>query len=159
MDQSAYLKQGEWVRRQREAAENVNVATIITQEDIDKKVAEWKLAWEKTEKSLAEPKIIDLEYHNHPLFPVLMRAIEQATKGKGTRHGGDKTPFMEQPWHHYAELHGRGFLTGQAAKKLEEAASIKSGEDFVQEVLGAINFAAMAIIYEEESKKNENDLV
>ena len=85
MDQSAYLKQGEWVRRQREAAENVNVATIITQEDIDKKVAEWKLAWEKTEKSLAEPKIIDLEYHNHPLFPVLMRAIEQATKGKGTR--------------------------------------------------------------------------
>lgn len=100
-----------------------------------------------------KPKIIDLEHHNHPLFPVLMRAIEQATKGKGTRHGGDKTPFMEQPWKHYAELHGRGFLTGQAAKKLEEAASIKSGEAFIQEVLGAINFAAMAIIYEEESKK------
>ena len=158
MDQSAYLKQGEWVRRQREAAENVNVATIITQEDIDKKVAEWKLAWEKTEKSLAEPKIIDLEYHNHPLFPVLMRAIEQATNGKGMRHGGDRTPFMEQPWKHYAELHGRGFLTGQAAKKLEEAASIKSGEAFIQEALGAIIYIAMAIINEEESNKNDKNL-
>lgn len=104
------------------------------------------------------PKIIDLEYHNHPLFPVLMGAIEQATKGKGTRHGGDKTPFMEQPWKHYAELHGRGFLTGQAAKKLEEAASIKSGEAFIQEALGAIIYIAMAIINEEESNKNDKNL-
>lgn len=85
---------------------------------------------------------------DHPLFPVLVAAIEQATTGKGERHGGAVTPFQDQPWVHYAKLHGRGFLTGQAAKKLEEAASKRNGEAFEQEVLGAIVYAAMAILFE-----------
>jgi len=55
---------------------------------------------------------------------------------------------MKQPWNHYGELHGRGFLTGQAAKKLEEAASIKYDEEFVNEALGAIVYIGMAIIHE-----------
>lgn len=32
----------------------------------------------------------------HPLYPVFMAAIEQAMYGKGERHGGNKTPFLEQ---------------------------------------------------------------
>jgi len=55
----------------------------------------------------------------HPLAPVFMAAIEQAMFGKGERHGGAVTPFLEQPWVHYSKMHGRGFLTGQASKKLE----------------------------------------
>lgn len=86
----------------------------------------------------------------HPLNKVFSMAIAQATTGKGTRHGGDTTPFLGQPWAHYADMHGRGFLTGQASKKLEEAASIKSGDAFVQEALGAINYIAMAILKEME---------
>jgi hypothetical protein len=86
---------------------------------------------------------------NHPLYKVLMDAIHQAAFGKGIRHGGATVPFMAQPWHHYAKLHGRGFLTGQAAKKLEEAASVKTGEDFRKEVLGAIVYAGAAILYED----------
>jgi len=101
-------------------------------------------------------KLIAAENHHpmttqaqdHPLFPVLVAAIEQATTGKGERHGGAVTPFQDQPWVHYAKLHGRGFLTGQAAKKLEEAASKRNGEAFEQEVLGAIVYAAMAILFE-----------
>jgi hypothetical protein len=85
----------------------------------------------------------------HPLQAVFDSAIEQATKGKGERHGGDSIPFMEQPWVHYAKMHGRGFLTGQAAKKLEEAASTRTGEAFKQEALGAIVYMAMAILHEE----------
>ena len=88
---------------------------------------------------------------DHPLYPILMAAIEQAMYGKGERHGGNVTPFLEQPWAHYARLHGRGFLTGQAAKKLEEAASLRSGDAFIQEMLGAIVYAGMAIIKERES--------
>jgi hypothetical protein len=94
----------------------------------------------------------------HPLQAVFDAAIQQATKGKGERHGGDITPFLEQPWVHYGKMHGRGFLTGQAAKKLEEAASTKSGDAFVQEMLGAIVYAAMAILQEDPPKQLELDL-
>lgn len=87
--------------------------------------------------------------HDHPLFPVLVDAITQAMFGKGERHGGATTPFMEQPWLHYSKLHGRGFLTGQAAKKLEEAASTKDGEAFIQECRGAIVYIGMAILREQ----------
>ena len=86
----------------------------------------------------------------HPLQQVFDLAILQATKGKGERHGGEATPFMEQPWVHYGKMHGRGFLTGQAAKKLEEAASTRTGEAFVQEALGAIVYIAMAVLQEEK---------
>lgn len=77
-----------------------------------------------------------------------MAAIHQAMHGKGERHGGAATPFLEQPWRHYAAMHGRGFLTGQAAKKLEEAASKREGTAFETEVLGAIVYAGMAILKE-----------
>src|SRR5690349_12177269 len=87
---------------------------------------------------------------NHPLEDIFKSAVEQATKGKGTRHGGDITPFMNQPWSHYYDLHGRGFLTGQAAKKLEEAASLRHGPEFENEALGAIVYIAMAILKERE---------
>jgi len=90
---------------------------------------------------------------NHPLFAVLLAAITQAMYGKGQRHGGASTPFLEQPWRHYADLHGRGFLTGQAAKKLEEAASTKNGEAFIQELRGAIVYCGMAILYEQNDAK------
>lgn len=88
------------------------------------------------------------EVMDHPLYPVLIAAIEQAMYGKGERHGGAVTPFLEQPWQHYATMHGRGFLTGQAAKKLEEAASLRTGDAFIAEALGAIVYTGMAILTE-----------
>jgi hypothetical protein len=89
-------------------------------------------------------------WEDHPLYSVLIGAIQQAMYGKGERHGGNTTPFLTQPWVHYANMHGRGFLTGQAAKKLEEAASKREGEAFVNEVLGAIVYCGMAILHERE---------
>lgn len=86
---------------------------------------------------------------SHPLYAQYIAAIEQAMFGKGERHGGAKTDFLEQPWMHYAKMHGRGFLTGQAAKKLEEAASTRTGEAFAQEIRGAIVYLGMALIWEE----------
>ncbi len=85
----------------------------------------------------------------HPLFAHYMSAIDQAMYGKGERHGGAKIDFLEQPWMHYAKMHGRGFLTGQAAKKLEEAASTRTGEAFAQEIRGAIVYLGMALIWED----------
>jgi len=88
------------------------------------------------------------ELQSHPLYRVFCDAIEQAMYGKGERHGGARTPFLEQPWRHYAAMHGRGFLTGQAAKKLEEAASTRSGPAFDTECLGALVYTGMAILKE-----------
>ena len=84
----------------------------------------------------------------HPLYPIFIAAIEQAIYGKGERHGGGRTPFLQQPWVHYADIHGRGFLTGQAAKKLEEASSLREGKAFETEVLGALVYGGMAVIKE-----------
>jgi len=89
------------------------------------------------------------EVQDHPLFPVFIAAIEQAMYGKGERHGGNVTPFVDQPWSHYAKMHGRGFLTGQAAKKLEEAAATRSADPFVSECLGSIVYTGMAILKEQ----------
>ena len=93
-------------------------------------------------------KTMTTEKETHPLYPILIAALEQAMYGKGERHGGNATPFLEQPMFHYIKMHGRGFATGQAAKKLEEAASTRHGNAFEQEVLGAIVYAASAILAE-----------
>lgn len=93
---------------------------------------------------------IDQNVADHPLFPIFVAAINQAMYGKGGRHGGNVTPFLEQPWNHYAKLHGRGFLTGQATKKLEEAASTRAGEAFETEVLGAIVYCGMSVLKERQ---------
>lgn len=101
------------------------------------------------------PLTKEAETQQHPLYDVFTKAIHQAMYGKGERHGGARTPFLEQPWAHYAKLHGRGFLTGQAAKKLEEAASTREGTAFEDELLGAIVYVGMAIINDriERSKR------
>lgn len=88
------------------------------------------------------------EVMEHPLFPVFCAAIEQAMNGKGKRHGGASIPFLDQPLFHYAKMHGRGFLTGQAAKKLEEAASTRHGDAFEVEVLGSMVYSGSAILNE-----------
>ena len=86
----------------------------------------------------------------HPLTDVFEAAVRQAMFGKGVRHGGALTPFMDQPWAHYARMHGRGFLTGQATKKLEEAANTRHGEAFLTEMRGALVYIGMAILHEEQ---------
>ena len=113
-----------------------------------KKVAvAWGVKPERIRELQPKPTVIPVaDFATHPLYPVFVAAINQAMYGKGERHGGAKTPFFEQPWAHYAKLHGRGFLTGQAAKKLEEAASTKTGEAFEQEMLGAMVYIGMAIL-------------
>lgn len=93
-----------------------------------------------------------LELLNHPLAGVFMEAIDQAMFGKGERHGGCVTPFLEQPWVHYSKMHGVGFLTGQAAKKLEEAASTKHGSSWRQEILGSIVYSGMALIHQQATE-------
>ena len=103
--------------------------------------------------TMEEPKAERVE--DHPLYAIFYAAIEQAMFGKGERHGGARTPFLEQPWAHYVKLHGRGFATGQAAKKLEEAATTRTGVPFEQEVFGAMVYLGMAVL---EDRRREAEL-
>ena len=77
---------------------------------------------------------------------VLAAAVLQATKGKGQRHGGDITPFLEQPWAKLYRTHGLGFLLGQADKKYHEALGKPDAESFEREILGAIVYLGMALL-------------
>lgn len=95
-----------------------------------------------------KPTHTEVDPETHPLYDVFVAAIEQAMFGKGQRHGGNVTPFLDQPWAHYVKMHGRGFATGQAAKKLEEAASLRNGEAFETEIFGAMVYLGMAILHE-----------
>lgn len=83
---------------------------------------------------------------NHPLMIACLAAVEQAMSGKGQRHGGDAVPFYDQQWVTLGKCHGVGFLTGQASKKLNEAAGKDDPEAFEREVLGAMVYAGMAFL-------------
>lgn len=101
-----------------------------------------------------------LEYHlamqsklptQHPLRAIYSAAIDQLTKGKGERHGGDSVPFLEQRWLSLSDAFGGQGLFWQAGKKLEEAMG-KEGEARERELLGALNYLAMGILYEQIRK-------
>lgn len=87
------------------------------------------------------------------LMSVLGEAFNQCVKGKGNeRHGHDSQLFQQQ-WVSLAKHHSVGFLTGQAAKKLNEAASLRLVEGYTRdayerELLGAIVYTAFAIIFD-----------
>lgn len=87
----------------------------------------------------------------HPLELIFNDAVNQATKGKGERHGGESIPFYDQQWVRLADTHGNGFLTGQAAKKLTEAVESgnieKDPEAFEREVLGAMVYLGMSLLH------------
>lgn len=83
----------------------------------------------------------------HPLEHVFDGCLQQAVSGKGEQRHGKGTPFMEQPWLFHARRHGLGFLTGQAEKKLGEAQGFEDDARWEAEMLGAINYMAMAVIY------------
>lgn len=93
----------------------------------------------------------DAAVREHPLYPVFMDAIRQAMYGKGERHGGATIPFKEQQWAYLARIHGPGFLTGQASKKLNEAAMSKDGDAYITELLGALVYTGAAIILENDA--------
>lgn len=83
---------------------------------------------------------------------VLDEALEQCTEGKGNQRHGHGSKLLDQPWRSLALAHGGGFLTGQASKKLGEAAAMLARGEFTaaqyeRELLGTIVYTAFAIIH------------
>ena len=101
--------------------------------------------WTRVAIGWAATRLIKMGYYK-TLPEVLQAAVEQATKGKGQRHGGDRTPFLEQHWVRLYKTHGLGFLLGQADKKYHEALGKENEADQCREILGAIVYLGMALL-------------
>jgi len=84
------------------------------------------------------------------LSDVLTEAYEDAANGKGHhRHGDATTPFLDQPSMQIGRMVGVGYPIGQAMKKAHEASTRTDRGDYsgaVHELLGVINYAALAIL-------------
>lgn len=93
---------------------------------------------------------IALERNYGTLADVLDRALEQASGGKGNERHAQGQPFEEQPMQTISRLlsstEGMRF---QAIKKIQESARMDQQDRRTAELLGAINYIAGIIIYEE----------
>jgi hypothetical protein len=90
---------------------------------------------------------------DHPLAPVLGDVLKPVAAGKGRRHGGDSIPFLIQPWKTITDQVGVGFLLGQGVKKALEAPQKETEEKFEEEILGAIAYLSMAVLYNRLDKE------
>lgn len=90
------------------------------------------------------------------LRAVLDRALEQAASGKGKeRHARPGLRFEDQPIvTEGTTLGGIGFQVGQARKKLQEATRLPR-DRAIAELLGAICYAAAAVVVLEKETGNE----
>lgn len=94
------------------------------------------------------------------LRSVLLAAFDQASQGKGReRHAEDK-PFDKQDICQEARDLGLAFPLGQARKKLKESLKlldIRGPNAAIAEILGAINYAAAAVIVLQEEMERLHD--
>lgn len=96
----------------------------------------------------------------HPLHGIFDQCIAQAVSGKGEERHGHGVEFMDQPWHELTNAFGLGGPLFQAAKKTREAVQwLGSSEEyrFKAELLGAINYIAMALLAYENQHESEPD--
>lgn len=92
------------------------------------------------------------------LYSVLKDALHQAAAGKGKERHANDDPFERQSICEITRKHGLAFATGQAAKKLEEShrlLQLRGAEAAINEILGAINYAAAAVIVLREQEESQ----
>jgi hypothetical protein len=89
---------------------------------------------------------IPIEPEYKSLEKVLLDALYQAQNGKGrTRHAKKSEPFEKQKICEITRRVGLGYPLGQAIKKAEESQRLIV-DKAVDELLGAINYLAAAVI-------------
>ncbi|WP_445362063.1 hypothetical protein ACJJIQ_00085 (plasmid) [Microbulbifer sp. ANSA003] len=101
-------------------------------------------------------KLDDPNYQR--LADVLERAHNQASKGKGEERHANGERFEDQPMQIISGLLDTdGGMAFQAIKKIQEARRLPTRERRVRELLGAINYVAGMIIFEEDRKPDLNE--
>lgn len=150
----AVVDEAEWPKGQRELAKFKagNDLLLITADEVPAKLGTENRRIYSFEDAAAEAGInltgqrpMD-EPGYEKLGSVLMRAYDQAARGKGKeRHVQGEEPFHEQVMADMAKRFGTGALLSQAFKKSEESQRLPH-DRAVAELLGAINYLAGAVI-------------
>lgn len=103
------------------------------------------------------PEVILQADGYHQLALVMQRAFIQASVGKGAERHAIGKPFDQQPMQSLIDLYGLGFALGQAAQKAQESQRLPLNRA-VNELLGAINYLAGAVIAMERQSANDSAL-
>jgi nucleoside 2-deoxyribosyltransferase len=143
----------EWVEEAKTTEEELR-RLAVADGDQAPTDADQTTLWERGYYFPVRPKepIPTKESKHHPLYEIYEEAVAQACVGKGNdRHGMGKS-FYDQKWAKLADIHGVGFLSGQAQKKLEEAFdAYRQGNCdmvwFEKELMGSLNYVAMSLLY------------
>lgn len=96
------------------------------------------------------------EYEDYePLREVLSRALEQAAKGKGRERHANNKPILEQPNQTTSDtLNTYAGLVFQAHKKSAESLNLDEPDRKINELLGAINYLAFAVLWIERHRSD-----
>jgi hypothetical protein len=96
--------------------------------------------------------LIEKEYTS--LFDVYLKALEQAQHGKGKKRHANELDFKDQPILMISRsLNSVNGVLFQAMKKITEIQNIPDTKAKVNELLGAMNYIAAAVIYLEDKKE------
>jgi hypothetical protein len=90
-----------------------------------------------------------------PLAEVLYQALDQAQHGKGAIRHSNGLPFLQQPIMTGGRECGAGGLIFQARKKALEALNCEDDGRAIQDMLGAINYLAAAVILRREQAEKD----
>jgi hypothetical protein len=106
-------------------------------------------------RRMSEVEITEAMYA--PLRRVLMTAYNHAAVGKGRERHANGGDFLSQDIMAIARVHGIGFQTGQAEKKVRESHGMMDRGDYRSaraELLGAINYLSAAYLLIEEKERD-----
>lgn len=130
---------------------------ITALDPLIKDIYNWTLVYDDYKDSERYRKeaevLLDKKDNYSELKRVLEMAYKQAAEGKGKERHANGEKFEDQPIMTIAKGHGLGYQTGQAAKKLQEAHTLlklRGKHAAIQEILGAINYAAAAVLLIEQ---------
>lgn len=134
-----------------------NPAQFSELDPLIKDIYNWTLVYndyKDAERYCKEAEVLlDKKDNYFELKRVLEMAYNQAAEGKGKERHANGEKFEDQPIMTIAKGHGLGYQTGQAAKKLQEAHTLlklRGKHAAIQEILGAINYAAAAVLLIEQ---------
>ena len=130
---------------------------ITSLDPLIKDIYNWTLVYDDYKDAeiyrKAAEDFLDKKDNYSELKRVLEMAYSQAAEGKGKERHANGEKFEDQPIMTIAKGHGLGYQTGQAAKKLQEAHTLlklRGKHAAIQEILGAINYAAAAVLLIEQ---------
>lgn len=109
------------------------------------------------EESKAENPTCFVKNGYEPLFITLVDALNQAQSGKGVKcHARKDEPFLDQKIMEISRRVGLGGPAFQVVKKTEESLRSMDNDNperAIEDLLGAINYAAAMILLIEERSK------